>query len=157
MIIKCPDCGRKISSDAPICGYCGCSRDRIRRKAKFVGCIVRPIQLLIVCAILIATCKGGFDNNKKHTKNHSDETNVETTVSNDQRETEYSENFASTVECIESEANEESTPTETVDEVKTLEEQSLTFPQTTAESQVSSKDTTPTISLDRLMEITNQQ
>lgn len=54
MIINCPDCGHKVSSDAPLCRYCGCPGEKLREKAenegKGCGCII--VAVIIFAALV---------------------------------------------------------------------------------------------------------
>lgn len=54
MIINCPDCGHKVSSDAPLCPYCGCSGKKLHEAAenqgKSCGCII--VAVIIFAALV---------------------------------------------------------------------------------------------------------
>lgn len=46
--IKCPDCGRTVSTDAASCPHCGCPSSSIKSKSSFRSCIG-----FIICIALI--------------------------------------------------------------------------------------------------------
>lgn len=79
--IKCPDCGRKVSSDAAVCPHCGCPGDRIKKKS---GCQT-IIGLIVMAVIIIAMVMGNKDEKTSKSK-ESEEQTIEA-VTNEVNET----------------------------------------------------------------------
>ena len=65
--MKCPDCGRKISSRTTFnhCPHCGCPMSAVKRSAKFKSCLTT----LGVIAVISLLCYVQCEDNKKPSRN----------------------------------------------------------------------------------------